>query len=90
MKHDVDHTGDHWPVISCKDIPCVRVDKDSEGGYLVTAGADEGFPISVSVRPVGTLEIPAETLELLHGPFAPEYVDDFMHALEMAKRIAES
>lgn len=90
MRHDVDHSGDHWPVIAGKDAPCVHVEKDDQGGYVVTAGADEGFPISVSVRPVGTLEIPAETLALLSGVFAPEYVDDFMHALEMAKRIAES
>lgn len=90
MRYDVDHSGDHWPIIEGKDVPTVRVEKDGGGGYLVTAGADEGFPISVHVRPVGTLEIPAETLKLLHGPFVPEYVDDFMHALEMAKRIAES
>lgn len=89
MKHDVDHTGDHWPVLGGRGIPRVQVERDGHGGYTVTAGAD-GFPVAVYVRPVGTLEIPPETLKLLGGPFSPAYVDDLLHALEQARRIAES
>lgn len=89
MQYDVDHSGDHWPVLGGRGIPRVQVERDGHGGYNVTAGAD-GFPVAVHVRPVGTLEIPPETLKLLGGPFSPEYVDDLLHALEQARRIAES
>lgn len=90
MRYDVDHSGDHWPVLGPFPIPCVTVTADGQGGYTVTSSADGTFPVTVLVRPVGTLELAPDTAALLAGPFSSAYVNDLLHALEQARRIAES
>ncbi len=90
MTHSIDHSGHYWPILGGRGIPCVRVKADPEmqGGWVVTAG--EEFPVTVLVRPVGTLELAPDTASLLSGLFSADYVDDLLHALEQARRIAES
>jgi len=89
MKHYVDYTGDYSPAIAAHDVPCVRVKADPEllGGWVVTSG--EEFPVTVLVRPVGTLELAPDTAALLSGLFSADYVNDLQHALEQARRIAD-
>jgi len=65
----------------------VRVETSNCGRHIIVAG-DHPFQVAVSVRPVGTLEVCQPTLDLLKGPFAPEYIPDLIDALREAHRIA--
>lgn len=46
------------------------------------------FEVEVTVRPVGAIEFPERTLQLVKGPFAPEYIPQLIEALEKAHEIA--
>jgi hypothetical protein len=65
----------------------VRVTSHANSGHDIVAGTAP-FDVEVTVRPVGQLEFPERTWNLLKGPFSEKYVPDLIDALQEAHRIA--